>query len=391
MEQKKGILSKEDIITELLNDELQIIPFKKDNLTDLGYNLTSSDFVFSTNKGILLEIIVTDTEKYVCVPPCDTILILTREYVSVGKRIMGTFHSRVRVVSEGFGHISTTLDPGWRGPLLFAVNNPSRKKKRFVLQSNNGKGMMYVSFATMILAYLATPIESVSHDNMAFRIDILQQYYNATGYIRKKFNQSFQLLDEIIEMTQKISPDIPTQDVSTNVNDQMQEHLINSLNAVEKDNDWNNFINNLKVLEYGYIIARKNASFIFKKQIDIVLREANNANPSQEDRDYLIFKVKMLIHGCHTENKRIRWMYYTNSMEEKISKYRIGIRMRIIMFFRKDLAIWTISLLIGICLAAALYFCTFDKTTQKLVETLVPVLVSALLGQTFLLLKRTNK
>lgn len=389
-EVKLGCLSSEDIYEEILNNEIQIFPFRKEYLTGIGYNLTPSDFVFSTGKKILLEVEVTQDEKYVMIPPNDTVLVLSKEYVSVSKRIMGTFHSRVRKVSEGFGHISTTLDAGWHGSLLFAINNPSNKKKKFLLQSDSGNGMKDVSFATLIFQYLETELPEIKHDNRAFRTDVLSAYYNTSSYVKRTYNKSFKMLNDIIELTQRMSPERPTKDVFTEMNEELQEFLIEILNEYELSGDSEKLRKQLGRLDYGFEDAIHNASYIFSKQISGIreIMEQLDGEETTELIDELIEKIKILIGGCRVENKNIRWKYYIDTLEKDISKYRISKRMRFALFLQRN---WSSSLLCMLLAfgASGLIFLllnsnnTETETWRQIVTSLIPVMVGAII--TFIL------
>lgn len=146
-------------ITKLLNKEIVVHPYNEENLTPLGYNLTPSDFVFSVSTKELIN----DEDGYYSIKPNDTVLVLTEESVWVSKRIAGTFHSKVGVVSSGFGHISTTLDPNWSGPLLISLNNPTNMTLK--LPKNK-------TFITLIF-YTLNTISKKDHDNNPSRTDIL--------------------------------------------------------------------------------------------------------------------------------------------------------------------------------------------------------------------------
>lgn len=108
------MLSRDDIRLALAEGHLKIFPFEPKNLTGIGYNLSTTDFAFSINQGILLTIHrkITDSgiERYVTIPANDTVLFFSKEYIEVDYTLAGTFHSKVSRVSEGLGHISTTLD-----------------------------------------------------------------------------------------------------------------------------------------------------------------------------------------------------------------------------------------------------------------------------------------
>jgi deoxycytidine triphosphate deaminase len=169
-----GFLSDVDI-RNLLNKDIVICDFDEENLTDIGYNLTPTDFVFSINNGLLLEIHHNETEKYCYIEPHDTVLIITRESVWVSEKISGTFHSKVKLVSAGFGHVSTTLDPFWEGPLVISINNPTNKKLKFLIEQDrkDGGGYRHCSFVTLIFYKMVSSAEK-THDNKSCRLDILK-------------------------------------------------------------------------------------------------------------------------------------------------------------------------------------------------------------------------
>ncbi|SEO78550.1 hypothetical protein [Propionispora vibrioides] len=147
-------------IRKALNKDIVIFPFREDDLTPVGYNFNPTDFVFSLTSQDLVPAI----DGFYNIKPHDTVLILTEEAVWVSKKIAGTFHSKVGVVSQGFGHISTTLDPNWHGPLLISLNNPTD----LILKLPVNK-----SFVTLILYKVNTPADK-DHDNQASRVDILR-------------------------------------------------------------------------------------------------------------------------------------------------------------------------------------------------------------------------
>lgn len=176
-----GLLSDIDI-KRLLNKDIVICGYEENNLTDIGYNLTPTEFIFSINTGSLLKIYNQNREKYCYVPANDTVLILTREAVWVSKDIAGTFHSKVKLVSNGFGHISTTLDANWEGPLLISLNNPTKKPIKLVLADDSGRRLKYNSFVTLIFYKIVTPTNNL-HDNPPCRLDILQKKVKTPGFL----------------------------------------------------------------------------------------------------------------------------------------------------------------------------------------------------------------
>lgn len=170
------MLSREDIKIRIIQGEIQIYPFEKKNLTGIGYNLSTTDFAFSINKGILLTIHSKTTPEgvkhYVSIPPNDTVLFFSKEYIGVNNKIAGTFHSKVGRVCQGLGHISTTLDPTWHGQLIISVNNPTSTNIQFDLDENSGNVL------TLLLHEFNTSVSGTNiHDNNSGRCDLLLERF----------------------------------------------------------------------------------------------------------------------------------------------------------------------------------------------------------------------
>ena len=108
-------------IAKELSKNIIIYPFKEKLLKGIGYNLTVSSFAWSLHNRERLK--MNSKKTHHIVESGDTALIQTNETVWVSKNIGGTFQSKVDRMSEGFSAISTTLDPGWIGPLLVAITN----------------------------------------------------------------------------------------------------------------------------------------------------------------------------------------------------------------------------------------------------------------------------
>lgn len=221
-----GVLSDRDIISSLEKDEIIIHPYDEKNLTPLGYNLTPSDFILSINNQLLVRIHNNDNEKYCYVEPNDTVLIMTREAVKVSNNIAGTFYSKVGIVSRGFGHISTTLDPLWQGPLLISMNNPTNRRIKLSLAkikqvASEGELMLeHSSFATLMFTKLISPALKY-HDNPSGRVDILKKVVekpNKKRIIRFGKNRSHYLqLKEMIDnigSIEFIKNDVPESNAS---------------------------------------------------------------------------------------------------------------------------------------------------------------------------------
>ncbi len=164
-----------------LDADFMIAPYQEKNATGCGYNLTATEFVYSISKKRLLPVHKPEQgDTYVKVPPEDTVLLLTREYIKLGGSIAGAFYSRVQMVSSGFGHISTTLDPGWKGMMLFSINNPTKRKLKLTISRASDSGLVFTGIATMVLNPVKLADEETkgvdpSLDNPAMRLDVLKK------------------------------------------------------------------------------------------------------------------------------------------------------------------------------------------------------------------------
>ena len=186
------MLSRNDIERALANGHLKIFPFEKKNLTGIGYNLSTTDFAFSVTRGILLTVHQKTVEhavmRYVVIPAQDTVLFFSREYIEVDETLAGTFHSKVSNVSQGLGHISTTLDPTWKGQLLISINNPTAKDIIFDLDKSGGNIM------TMLLHELDAPVTGENiHDNNKGRCELLISHFADSPSAPKYRNKHLEL------------------------------------------------------------------------------------------------------------------------------------------------------------------------------------------------------
>jgi len=192
-----GFFSDVDI-RNVLDKDIVICNYNEENLTDIGYNLTATEFIFSINNGLLVEIQHNENEQFCFIEPHDTVLVITRESVWVSDKISGTFHSKVKMVSSGFGHVSTTLDPFWEGPLVISINNPTNKLLKFPikLDKKDGRGFNHCSFVTLIFYKMVTPAKKV-HDNSSCRLDILKTIIEKPKEDDKEYYE-YDALDNVI-------------------------------------------------------------------------------------------------------------------------------------------------------------------------------------------------
>lgn len=171
------MLSNINIIKELERKNIAISPLKQENIKGASINLTASKIAWSKSTKKVID----TSNGIIKIPPHDTALILTNEIVAVSNKIGGTFHSRVKDVSYGKGHIGTTLNPCWMGYSLIAIHNHIDADLEIKVGS---------PFVTLIFYYLKTPA-SVEEDNPSGRSDIVMDLglERCEEYIKLKENE----------------------------------------------------------------------------------------------------------------------------------------------------------------------------------------------------------
>lgn len=191
------MLSRNDIIQALADEHLKIFPLEKKNLTGIGYNLSTTTFAFSINRGVLLTIHQRITsqgiERYINVPGNDTVLFFSKEYIAIDDTLAGTFHSKVSRVCQGLGQISTTLDPTWKGQLIVSVCNPMSKSIIFELDKSSG------NLLTMLLYKLNCKVTGPNiHDNNQGRCDLLLERFTEFTTKNKDYLEKHLELKEFV-------------------------------------------------------------------------------------------------------------------------------------------------------------------------------------------------
>ncbi|UOA07744.1 hypothetical protein [Methylobacter sp. S3L5C] len=107
--------------------KLVISPHSDKSMTAIGYDLrVGSDYYTLEKKGANHA----SDEAPIILLPNSTTLISTLENIQMPKNRLyaGLIESKVKKVSLGLSHISTTIDPDWSGHLLIAIHNHSSEK-----------------------------------------------------------------------------------------------------------------------------------------------------------------------------------------------------------------------------------------------------------------------
>lgn len=154
----RGVLSDKDI-KKLLGYHIFIYPFKKENLKPSSYNLTASKCAFIKDDKGNQKLIIKDNK--IMIPRGKTAIIETQESIYVSKWITGTYHSKVKLVNKGLGHIGTTLDPCFFGVSAIALHN----------NSDNDIPIEIGDTIATIMFYSLKSKSTGLHDNMSGRVD----------------------------------------------------------------------------------------------------------------------------------------------------------------------------------------------------------------------------
>lgn len=193
-------LSRLDIDMEIKKERLKIIPFVDSCAKAASYDITPSIIAMSVKAGMLEKVYrephYNEDRYYILVHPKDTVLIVSNEYLVVPSDIAGYVSSRVSKLVDGFGHISTTIDPNWCGAALIALSNPSNQPLKVYVGGNKDGCGNQNQLATITFHYLNTACEKEDIDgiHMGMRLDLLEKvlYKNKSGvraFWRKVFFQ----------------------------------------------------------------------------------------------------------------------------------------------------------------------------------------------------------
>jgi len=252
--QKTGQLSRVDIIKEMNAGNLIIAPAANPvsanpNIKAASFDVSPSCLIMSVKTGNFMRIYSNVSrcakghrnpewycgschrsgqapkfcpeQQYVYIEPRDTALVLSKEYLQIPANISGNVFSRVSTVSSGLGHISTTIDPLWRGALLIAISNPSSEPIKLMLRDQTTES---IPLATVTLQYLHTPVDSkiTQNTHLPARVDLLEKYLydvaeskNRWVFLKKSiyrffhakdYNLTVRLIDRLKNM-KDITPD----------------------------------------------------------------------------------------------------------------------------------------------------------------------------------------
>ena len=132
-------------IQKSLGKDIIFFPFKEDNIKENSLNLTVSKWAWTLTEVDQTELkkignggekkygekksclINKDGKDCIILFPFSTTMVITNEFLAIGKSIGGTIHTRVGTAALGVGHISTMLGPSYMGRLCVPLHNPTCK------------------------------------------------------------------------------------------------------------------------------------------------------------------------------------------------------------------------------------------------------------------------
>ena len=131
------------------NEKLLILGFDEECLTPVGYDLRVGKRYLKMRYK-LKEFEELDEDEELVILPGEIVAIETEEEIKMpqNKGYSGILVSKVSIAEEGLSHISTSLDPDYKGKMLITVTNLSQR--RIVLKRKQ-------PFCTMILFKNETP------------------------------------------------------------------------------------------------------------------------------------------------------------------------------------------------------------------------------------------
>ena len=114
------ILTDRDIIKLANKKDIVILPFYKECVTGVGYDLRIG-IIKPLNE---FESFYQD-EKIIKIPPKCYCIVITEEFVWLSKRLIGTLHSKGTLAAKGLYTNSTNVDPNFKGQMIMSVYNIS--------------------------------------------------------------------------------------------------------------------------------------------------------------------------------------------------------------------------------------------------------------------------
>lgn len=175
-----------------LGSNIYIYPLHIESIKSNSIDLHVSKFAWSlSTKKLICD------GDYINIEPNDSALVYTEEAIYISNHIGGSYNSKVTLVSQGAGHIGTTLDAQYIGCSIIAIHNHSKKVLKLKVGSE---------FVTLQFWYLNSPDyeNAPSHDNEPGHPRMLSGFDDVDLYIewRDKNTWATRKKDLFMKMTE---------------------------------------------------------------------------------------------------------------------------------------------------------------------------------------------
>lgn len=141
------VLSDKSIIKLIADKQIVIEPFKEENLTPNGYDLTISEIEIPDEKKI--------SKGLLCIPPNNRFAISTKEIISCGETHCGQLWLRTSWARKGIICSFGKIDSGFRGNLTILGLNSSKDEVNIEVGN---------TFAQIVFEKLSTPADELYSD-----------------------------------------------------------------------------------------------------------------------------------------------------------------------------------------------------------------------------------
>ena len=260
-------------------EDVIIVPFDPKCAKGAGYNLSPCTLIYSVNKKRLLKVHENEKEVYVWVNPHDTILTISKEYIITKRNVVGVVLSRVRMSANGLGNVSTTIDPEWKGKLLLAISNPTKRRIKLIIEEKREGKLKTVPVVTMTLFKTGQnkentlEISTLHLDNPPMRTDIwhdliekpaglrgiqyehfqqiIQQVTDFKAIKGNRYYELQRIIDKVMEVKKGIVRGDSVESIQALTVDlaYKMEQTDNDFFLKKKFTEWNSIIENAKSLK----------------------------------------------------------------------------------------------------------------------------------------------
>jgi len=139
---------------EKIGERILIDPFDASNVHPVSYELTVGGEWVSLRDPYTVRQIA--PAGVIAIPPHETILVLTEEYIALPKTIGGIVVPRARKLFEGSALAATRVEPTWHGKLVVGFTNQSQ------YTTSLGRGERFCNLILLRTGEVRRPLSKLS-------------------------------------------------------------------------------------------------------------------------------------------------------------------------------------------------------------------------------------